>query len=121
MNRIRISPNGQLIAFTGEYDGNMDVYVVSVDGGDPKRLTWHPGVDMVTGWSNDGMKVVFTSGRKNAPYPDLDQLWEFLLKGAIQVLIYLELQTANSPQTDCSLYMNRFSGSMVQELQRRAK
>jgi Tol biopolymer transport system component len=42
-------------------------------------------VDMVTGWSNDGMKVVFTSGRKNAPYPDLDQLW-FLLKGAIQVL-----------------------------------
>jgi tricorn protease len=29
-------PNGQLIAFTGEYDGNMDVYVVSVDGGDPK-------------------------------------------------------------------------------------
>jgi tricorn protease len=30
------SPNGQLIAFTGEYDGNMDVYVVSVDGGDPK-------------------------------------------------------------------------------------
>jgi tricorn protease len=63
MNRIRISPNGQLIAFTGEYDGNMDVYVVSVDGGDPKRLTWHPGVD-ITGWSNDGMKVVFTSGRK---------------------------------------------------------
>jgi tricorn protease len=35
VNPIRISPNGQLIA-TGEYDGNMDVYVVSVDGGDPK-------------------------------------------------------------------------------------
>jgi tricorn protease len=35
-NPIRISPNGQLIAFTGEYDGNMDVYVVSVDGGDQK-------------------------------------------------------------------------------------
>jgi tricorn protease-like protein len=34
-NPIRISPNGQLIAFTGEYE-NMDVYVVSVDGGDPK-------------------------------------------------------------------------------------
>jgi hypothetical protein len=37
-------------------------------------------VDMVTGWSNDGMKVVFT-GRKNAPYPDLDQYGKFLLKG----------------------------------------
>jgi tricorn protease len=34
-NPIHFS-NGQLIAFTGEYDGNMDVYVVSVDGGDPK-------------------------------------------------------------------------------------
>jgi tricorn protease len=38
-------------------------------------------VDMVTGWSNDGMKVVFTSGRKNAPYPDLDQLWEISTEG----------------------------------------
>jgi hypothetical protein len=36
---------------------------------------------MVTGWSNDGMKVVFTSGRKNAPYPDLDHYGKFLLKG----------------------------------------
>jgi tricorn protease len=36
---------------------------------------------MVTGWSNDGMKVVFTSGRKNAPYPDLDQLWEISTEG----------------------------------------
>jgi hypothetical protein len=33
-NPIRIQMG--LIAFTGEYDGNMDVYVVSVDGGDPK-------------------------------------------------------------------------------------
>jgi Tol biopolymer transport system component len=75
-----------------------------------QRLTWHPGVDMVTGWSNDGMKVVFTSGRKNAPYPDLDQLWEISTEGGNpSPLIYLELQTANSPQTDCSLYMNRFS------------
>jgi Tol biopolymer transport system component len=67
---------------------------------------------MVTGWSNDGMKVVFTSGRKNAPYPDLDQ-WEISTEGGNpSPLIYLE-QTANSPQTDCSLYMNRFLlGSM---------
>jgi Tol biopolymer transport system component len=82
-NPIRISPNGQLIAFTGEYDGNMDVYVVSVDGGDPKRLTWHP-VDMVTGWSNDGMKVVFT-GRK-MHLSRFRSIMGFLLKGAIQVL-----------------------------------
>jgi len=56
------SPDGKLIAFNGEYDGNMDVYVVPVEGGVPKRLTWHPGPDLVRGWTNDGRRVVFASG-----------------------------------------------------------
>src|SRR5450432_3967054 len=34
------SPDGKLIAFTGRYDGNTDVFVVPTDGGAPKRLTW---------------------------------------------------------------------------------
>ncbi len=34
------SPDGKWIAFSGEYAGNLDVYVVSADGGEPKRLTW---------------------------------------------------------------------------------
>ena len=37
------SPDGKWIAFSGEYAGNLDVYVVAADGGEPKRLTWHPG------------------------------------------------------------------------------
>src|SRR5215470_8431964 len=36
------SPDGSMIAFTGEYDGNEDVYVVPAAGGIPKRLTSHP-------------------------------------------------------------------------------
>jgi Uncharacterized protein related to the periplasmic component of the Tol biopolymer transport system len=43
------SPDGKWIAFSGEYSGNFDVYVVAADGGEPKRLTWHPGADMVEG------------------------------------------------------------------------
>src|SRR5262245_22036286 len=39
------SPDGRLIAFTAQYDGNQDVYVVPIEGGVPKRLTWHPGAD----------------------------------------------------------------------------
>src|SRR5262245_64798210 len=37
------SPDGKTIAFTAEYDGNLDVYTVPVEGGAVKRLTWHPG------------------------------------------------------------------------------
>src|SRR5438309_10002019 len=39
------SPDGTQIAFTGEYDGNLDVYVVSAAGGVPRRLTFHPADD----------------------------------------------------------------------------
>src|SRR6267378_7002572 len=45
------SPDGKSIAFSGEYAGNVDVYVMPSEGGEPKRLTWHPGADEVQGWT----------------------------------------------------------------------
>src|SRR5262247_4507609 len=45
------SPDGATLSFTGEYDGNVDVYTVPVAGGVPRRLTWHPAPDQVLGWS----------------------------------------------------------------------
>ena len=54
------SPDGKWIAFTGQYDGNTDVFVVAAEGGVPKRLTWHPDPDVALGWSPDGRKVLFT-------------------------------------------------------------
>lgn len=63
----RISPDGKWVAFTGQYDGNLDVFVMSMDGGEPKRLTYHPGVDIVQGWIPDGKAVYFTSGREGYP------------------------------------------------------
>jgi tricorn protease len=59
----RFSPDGRWVAFTGQYDGNTDVYVISVDGGLPRRLTWHPGADFVQGWHPDGRRVLFSSAR----------------------------------------------------------
>ncbi len=55
------SPDGSLIAFTGEYDGNRDVYVVPVAGGVPRRLTYHPADEEVAGWTPDGKNILFTS------------------------------------------------------------
>ncbi|HMQ07221.1 MAG TPA: PDZ domain-containing protein [Saprospiraceae bacterium] len=60
------SPDGKWIAFTAEYDGNIDVYLMPSHGGEPKRLTWHPGGDYVQGWTPDG-NILFRSGRKARP------------------------------------------------------
>src|SRR5436309_2502734 len=57
------SPDGSLIAFSAQYEGNTDVYVVPAAGGVPRRLTWHPGVDTVQGFTPDGKAVLFTSAR----------------------------------------------------------
>ena len=50
-SRPAFSPDGTLIAFTAQYDGNADVYVVPAEGGVPTRLTWHPGPDVVQGFA----------------------------------------------------------------------
>jgi tricorn protease len=57
------SPDGSLVAFTGEYDGNQDVFVIPATGGVPKRLTYHPGADIVVGWTPDGKNILFLSSR----------------------------------------------------------
>ncbi len=57
------SPDGTRIAFTGEYDGNVDVFVIPASGGVPKRLTWHPAADRVIGWTPDGKRILFSSSR----------------------------------------------------------
>lgn len=59
----RFSPDGSRIAFTGEYDGNADVYVMNPEGGNITRLTYHPGADEVIGWHPVRGKVLFRSGR----------------------------------------------------------
>ncbi len=58
----RFSPDVRWIAFTGQYDGNTDVYVIPATGGVPRRLTYHPGNDSVVGWTPDSKQVLFVSG-----------------------------------------------------------
>jgi tricorn protease len=63
----RISPDGQWVAFTGQYDGNRDVFIIPIEGGEPLRLTWHPGADVVQDWLPDGSGVIFMSARDGYP------------------------------------------------------
>ena len=60
------SPDGSMVAFTADYDGNTDVYVIPSAGGVPKRLTFHPSVDEVSGWTPDGKSIVFSSSRNSS-------------------------------------------------------
>ncbi|HVS65473.1 MAG TPA: PDZ domain-containing protein [Thermoanaerobaculia bacterium] len=60
----RFSPDGDLLAFSGQYDGNTDVFVVPVEGGVPTRLTWHPSPDAVEGFTPDGAAILFNSPRE---------------------------------------------------------
>ncbi len=69
----QFSPDGKFIAFTGEYDGNMDVFVMPAEGGEPRRLTWHPGADVVVGWTPDSKRILFRSAR--VAYADFDRLY----------------------------------------------
>ena len=57
------SPDGKTIAFNGEYDGNIDVFTIPVEGGIPTRLTWHPSPAIVRGFTPDGKSVLFLSPR----------------------------------------------------------
>ncbi len=56
------SPDGSTVAFSGQYDGNLDIYTVSADGGVPKRITYHPGGERAIGWTPDGKSIMLMSG-----------------------------------------------------------
>jgi tricorn protease len=69
----KFSPDGKWIAFTGEYDGNFNVYVMPADGGQPRQLTFHQGGtplrermgihNEVVTWTPDSRHIVFLSRR----------------------------------------------------------
>ena len=73
------SPDGTWIAFTGEYDGNLDIYIVPAAGGSPRRLTYHPGADSAVGWTPDGKQILFRSGRGS--YSRFDRLFTLPVDG----------------------------------------
>ncbi|HEX4589438.1 MAG TPA: protease, partial [Gemmataceae bacterium] len=69
----RFSPDGKWLAFTGQYDGNTEVYLMPATGGPPRRLTWTATLgrddvsdrmgpnNIVMGWKHDSKTIVFRS------------------------------------------------------------
>jgi TolB protein len=80
-----VSPDGQSIAFVSSRDGDAEIYVMTADGGVPRRLTDSRGDDSQPVWSPDGRAIVFTSGRDRARGHDL-----FLLASGRDLELALE-------------------------------
>src|SRR6188768_2432394 len=57
----RFSPDGTQLAFSGNYDGNVDLYVMPAGGGEPRRVTHHGASDRLLGWTPDGQSLLFSS------------------------------------------------------------
>src|SRR5919202_5155014 len=74
----KFSPDGRWIAFSGQYDGTRQVFVIPVEGGEPRQLTFYNEVaqlpprggydNRVLGWTPDGKNIVFRANR--VPYSD---------------------------------------------------
>lgn len=90
----RFSPDGKFIAFTGEYDGNREVYLISSQGGIPRRITFTPTLgrddlsdrmgpnNIVMAWKHDSSHVVFRS-RMREPNSFNGQLYLASVEGGI--------------------------------------
>ena len=89
----KFSPDGKWIAFTGQYEGDEQVYVIPAEGGAPRQLTFYPargpmqprhGWDnQVIGWTPDGAAVVFRSMRDADGVKVEGQLFTVPLKGGL--------------------------------------
>ena len=89
----KFSPDGSMIAFTGQYDGDDQVYVMSSNGGIPKRLTYYPtplvtaprrGFDaQVLGWTPDGKQVMFRSKRDSDEVDSLTNIYLVSVEGGL--------------------------------------
>jgi len=132
----RFSPDGEWIAFTGQYDGDEQVYVMPATGGEPRRLTWYPargplpprwGFDhQVHGWTPDGAAVVFRSLR-DAGGGSEGRLYTVRMEGGLPVELPMPTSGAGdfspdgarivySPLSRDFRHWKRYEGGWAQDL-----
>src|SRR5512132_1435899 len=109
------SPDGKWIAFSGEYAGNLDVYVVPADGGEPKRLTWHPGADQVQGWMPDGRSIIFASSRASWTPGVAPRFWTVPAEGGIEEPMVLPRAYQGKVSADGTRVAYRMNNSWDEE------
>ena len=132
----KFSPDGKWIAFTGQYDGNFNVYVIPAEGGEPRQLTflpdpYHmpermaPNNEVIT-WFPDGKHILFRS-RRYAFNDWVGQLFSVSVEGGLPVQIPVDQGglTSFSPDGNAIAYnrifrnfrtWKRYTGGMAQKI-----
>jgi tricorn protease len=105
----KFSPDGRLIAFTGQYGGDEQVYVIPADGGIPTQLTFYPAAgplpdrwgydNQVYGWTPDGTAVLFRSAREGFMLTD-SRLYTVPVKGGAATALLMPVSGAGSFSPD---------------------
>ncbi len=70
-SQASISPDGKWVAFVGQYEGPSEVYVMPIEGGRPKRLTYEEGSPNVYQWTTDGKILYSTTCNSTLPNSQL--------------------------------------------------
>lgn len=97
--RPRFSPDGQTLAFSAGYQGNLDVYTMPATGGAPQRVTWHPGADALVDWTPDGRALLVRSDRRS-PSRRYDGLFRVPAGGGLAEPMPLPIFDHGSPSPD---------------------
>jgi tricorn protease len=133
----KISPDGEWIAFTGQYDGDEQVYVIPATGGMPRQLTFYPAVGplpprwgydhQVYGWTPDGKNVLFRALRDTDGVEVLTALYTVGVEGGLPVKLPMPTSGAGdfSPDGTKMVYSplfrdfrtwKRYQGGWAQDL-----
>src|SRR5690606_36751384 len=92
------SPDGKQIAFSGNYDGNNDVYTIPVYGGEPKRITFHPSADVVRGWLNNN--ELYFSTTREFQYSLGSRLYQTSVDKAVDMPLMMPKAYQGTPSPD---------------------
>jgi tricorn protease len=116
-SRPAISIDGKTIAFSAAYEGPIEVYTVSIDGGVPVRQTFEGGNALVTGWTPSG-EVLYTT-RRFSTLPNTQLARVNPTTGARSVVPLAQASDGSYDQGGRTLYFTRlaFQGSYTKRYQ----
>lgn len=121
----RFSPDGQTIAFLGNYEGDEDIYTIPAGGGVPRRVTYHPSTELLCDWTPDG-HLLFASS-ENAPLGRILELFAVPAEGGLPTRLPVPYGTnaavsadglwlAYTPYSRDSRTWKRYQGGMASDI-----